>query len=121
MDIRTAAILVAVVPLFSCAPVPPSGISVPYVSASSCARRGGFIGRPGMSGARICLIRFADAGRQCTDGSQCAGDCLVEPNAEMRARGLRGEAVGQCQPYTPYFGCNATVTAGRLSATLCVD
>jgi hypothetical protein len=74
-----------------------------------------------MSGARICVIPFADAGRRCTDGSQCAGDCLVDPTAEMQALGLRGEAVGQCQPHTPYFGCYATVTAGRLGVGLCID
>jgi hypothetical protein len=66
-----------------------------------------------------CVISYADAGRRCTDGDDCAGDCRVGDVANPPAAGA--PAVGQCQASSSRFGCYTTVEGGKAEATLCVD
>jgi hypothetical protein len=66
-----------------------------------------------------CVITYADAGRRCTDGDDCAGDCRVGDVANPPTAGA--SAVGQCQANSSRFGCYTTVEGGKAEATLCVD
>jgi hypothetical protein len=66
-----------------------------------------------------CVITYADAGRRCTDGDDCAGDCRVEDVANPPAAGAN--AVGQCQASSSRFGCYTKIEDGKAEATLCVD
>lgn len=88
------------------------------VEASSCAARGGEIKRVGRMQSEQCVIKYADAGKACTSGDQCAGDCRIEatpfPNAGETAR-------GQCQAESQNFGCHASVENGKATAAICID
>ena len=66
-----------------------------------------------------CVITYADAGRRCTDGDDCAGDCRVDDVANAPAAG--SNAVGQCQANSSRFGCYTTIEDGKAGATICVD
>ena len=63
-----------------------------------------------------CVLTAADAGKSCTDGSQCQVACLVEGDVTPGT-----EATGQCQATTNQFGCRAFVTNGKAEPALCID
>ena len=65
-----------------------------------------------------CVIRYADAGKPCTDGGQCLGDCRAEPTDTLREGAA---ATGQCQAENIRFGCFTTIKGGKAEATLCID
>lgn len=99
------------------APAPPSQSA--SAAASECTARGGRIERVGRAQTEQCVIRYADAGRACTDGSQCqAGACLGSVEA---AHPPGGSASGQCRATNMAFGCYTRITNGRAEAALCVD
>ena len=122
---RVLVLAAALFPLLSCASPPPVGDApTPRVSARSCARQGGAIHRVGMSGGRACVIPYADAGRRCTDGSQCGGRCLLnldDPRNDAWRSAPPGQAVGQCEASDMTFGCHATIDNGEVGDSICVD
>ena len=87
--------------------------------AAACAARGGKMLPQGRMQTVRCVITYADAGRRCTDGDDCAGDCRVGDVANAPAAGTN--AVGQCQASSSRFGCYTTVEGGKAEATICVD
>jgi putative hemolysin len=121
-----AAALVAV----ACQPIPPKGTidttDVPPAvqvsespAAADCVRRGGTMQPVGRLQTMQCVVRYADAGKRCTDGDQCAGECRV---ADVAARPAEGASVaGRCQADSNRFGCFTRVEDGKAEATLCVD
>jgi nitrous oxide reductase accessory protein NosL len=120
MRILIAALALSGALMAGCTPMSASDPAVPGQSAdaSSCASRGGELRRVGRMQTQQCITRYADAGKQCTSGSQCAGDCRVEGNSGI-APGTA--AVGQCQAASDRVGCHTTVEDGKAAATLCVD
>ena len=87
--------------------------------ATACAARGGKMLPQGRMQTLRCVVSYADGGRRCTDGDQCAGDCRVE---DAGAAPRAGQAVvGQCQANNTRFGCFTTVEDGKAEATLCID
>jgi hypothetical protein len=83
----------------------------------NCARLGGYVQRVGLLAREACVIPYKDAGKPCTDGSQCEGDCWAEPRQYPP-----GEKVtGACQPTNMPFGCHARVAGGEAGPALCVD
>lgn len=106
----------------ACAPTGPSGdagspLTIPETSAA-CGAEGGIWRREGRLGTWMCVMPYADAGRSCTDGAQCRGDCRLADDERPPA----GAAVtGVCQADTSRFGCFTRVENGRAAATLCVD
>ncbi|CAN5374308.1 hypothetical protein BH09PSE1_BH09PSE1_14500 [soil metagenome] len=115
--IAAAALMASACTPINSGPVDPS-VPGQRVDASSCAARGGEIRRVGRMQSEKCVIRFADAGKQCTDGDQCAGDCRIEstpfPNAGQAAE-------GKCQAESQNFGCHASVEDGKASPAICID
>jgi hypothetical protein len=87
--------------------------------AAACARAGGKMLPQGRMQSVRCVITYADAGRRCTDGDDCAGDCRVGDVANAPTAGAN--AVGQCQASSSRFGCYTTVEGGKAEATICVD
>ena len=86
--------------------------------ASACAARGGEMKQVGRLQSWQCVIRYADAGKRCTDGAQCQGDCRTEPTVTAR----EGQSVrGVCQATSNRFGCFTTIRDGKAEATLCID
>ncbi len=89
------------------------------VDAAACERAGGKMLPQGRMQTVRCVITYADAGRRCTDGDDCAGDCRVEDAANAPSAGAN--AVGQCQVSSSRFGCYTTVEGGKAEGTICVD
>jgi hypothetical protein len=70
-----------------------------------------------MLGRPMCVIPYADAGKACTDGDQCQGDCRYGDGKPP----ANGTVTGQCQRSNDPCGCFSTVEGGRITAALCVD
>lgn len=87
-----------------------------------CEARKGRIMIAGLSGKEICALPLADAGKSCTSGSQCIGDCLLDDRDTSR-RGLTPArpVVGQCQSSDYGFGCRTIVENGRIEHSVCID
>ncbi len=91
----------------------------PGTDAAACAARGGKMLPQGRMQSLRCVVTYADAGRRCTDGDDCQGDCRIE---EVNGAPDAGAAaVGQCQTNSSRFGCYTTVEGGKAEATICVD
>ena len=96
---------------------PPEPPAIP-TTQSACVAAKGTWGAMGMRGLAGCSIPYADAGKTCTDGDQCRGDCRVtEPDQAMGDKPI----TGQCQASSSPFGCFARVEDGRSTGFLCVD
>jgi putative hemolysin len=107
----------------ACVPVTPvpADTAVPgqTPTAAACNARGGELRPVGRMQTLQCVIKYSDAGKRCTDGDDCLGDCRL---ADVAARPPEGAAaVGVCQASSDRFGCFTTVENGRAGATLCVD
>jgi len=119
MRILVAAGLAALV---ACAPVPaeqttPIGPNSAMATdaAAQCRAGGGSVERRGRLQAELCVQPFADAGKTCTDGDQCAGDCVTKTVEDG------AQAAGQCQADDRPFGCFAKVEDGRATGGICID
>jgi hypothetical protein len=89
-----------------------------------CPWRGGHIERRGMFGDRVCVTPYPDAGRACTDSSQCAGRCLLSygsPEVTIQSHPIGREAAGQCEADSPTFGCYGEIVQGRITRPVCDD
>lgn len=86
--------------------------------AASCAARGGTMKQVGRMQSWQCVISYADAGKRCTDGDQCQGDCRIEGNSGVTPGTA---ATGVCQATSDRFGCHTTVEDGKAGPTLCID
>ncbi len=115
--------LVAVLALIaaSCAPAPvldDAPGAVQSLSSSECAARGGTMTPVGLMQTMQCVVTYGDAGKACTDGAQCQGDCRAQPDATLR----EGQSArGACQATSNRFGCFTTIKGGKAEATLCID
>ena len=56
-----------------------------------------------------CICKTSDVGKDCLDGRDCQGECLIEgtPEFHVMEQGdpSRGYFRGQCAPYDTTFGC----------------
>jgi hypothetical protein len=84
----------------------------------ACEQRGGTLERVGRLQSFQCIVSYADAGKTCSDGAQCQGDCRIEGNDGLNAG---ANVTGQCQASSNGFGCFTRVEDGKATATLCVD
>jgi len=108
----TAALLLSACAAPSAQPAAPSAQTL----AAQCTAKGGSIQPVGKAQIPTCVIPYADAGKACTDKSQCEGQCVLEGNLEPQ-----DNVTGQCQKTNRQFGCFARVENGKATATLCVD
>lgn len=77
-----------------------------------CSLKRGTWGTWGLYPREYCQVPASDAGKACTDGSQCSlGSCLSQ----------NGKLIGVCQTYPGQFGCFQYLNTGTLSGTFCVD
>lgn len=94
-------------------------VAVPEnATPAECARRGGTMRPVGRAQSMQCVVAYADAGKRCTTGSDCLGDCLAK-DAPFPTAGTN--AVGVCQADSDPFGCRATIENGRATAAICID
>ncbi|PWQ96069.1 hypothetical protein [Leucothrix pacifica] len=83
----------------------------------ACIAKGGEWRRMGRIQQLSCVLPTSDAGKACTDSSQCEVSCLVsKPGVEAGTA-----TVGQCNSSTDIFGCNMRVIDGKADGMLCID
>lgn len=115
----------------ACQPMPAEGgradlaegapaVQTPADEAAACAARGGKMLPQGRMQTPQCVVSYADAGKRCTDGDDCQGDCRVE-EADGGFPAAGSAVAGRCQASSSRFGCYTTVEDGRAEATICVD
>ena len=123
-----AVLLAAGLVLAACSPMPTPAPALPLqdepeppkmtVTTSSCTARGGEMRQVGRMQTWQCVVKYADAGKRCTDASQCEGDCEIAGNSGIAAGAA---ATGVCQADSNRFGCRTTVKDGKAQGTLCID
>lgn len=99
----------------------PPGTQPPRVTeagqeAAACAARGGNYQPVCLMGRPMCVLPHADAGKSCTDSSQCEGRCVVENGADPGK-----QVTGVCSRNNNPCGCFTLVQNGVSQPTLCAD
>jgi hypothetical protein len=85
--------------------------------ASTCLAGGGTLKQVGKLQSWKCITPYKDAGKACTDSSQCEGECQTSVTTQPST----APVTGACQADNSHFGCSATVEKGQLGRALCVD
>jgi hypothetical protein len=107
---------VAALLLSACAPTAEPAAPSAQTLTAQCSAKGGRMQPVGKAQIPTCVVPYADAGKACTDNSQCEGACILEGNLEAQ-----GEVTGQCQKTNRQFGCYAKVVNGKATGAICVD
>lgn len=93
------------------------------VERNACIAKGGSVATFGLLNGEGCVLPMKDAGKLCTDGSQCdGGTCFLDdrkPGFKAPSRGQK--VVGQCAATNFTFGCGWRVHEGQTSVPMCVD
>jgi hypothetical protein len=63
----------------------------------------------GIEPEETCICKASDEGRECTDGKDCVGECLLDEDAEFHVMDqgtpARGYYKGHCASHDTTFGC----------------
>ena len=87
-----------------------------------CLVSGGKLATMGLSGNQGCVHPTRDAGKSCTDGTQCTAGCFLDERQASFKRPKAGAKVaGVCAPTDFPFGCRTAVVNGKAGIGLCVD
>lgn len=86
------------------------------VETRQCSARGGTIQAVCMLGELVCVVRYRDGGKRCTDKRDCTGECLYE-----RRDPAPPHATGSCQRTNDPCGCKAPIHHGRVQPAVCLD
>ena len=98
------------------------GTAMSESERSKCLAGGGSIAIMGLSGDEGCVHRTPDAGKPCTDGSQCKAGCFLdEARATPKDKEPGARVTGACAPTDYIFGCRSPVVDGKATPGLCVD
>lgn len=109
--------------LVSCTPESkPSGHrTIPTPSAATaqgCAAKGGTLQRVCRRQVEACVVPFSDAGKACSDKSQCQGRCILDSDHPVSV----GDSVmGKCELDNDPCGCKIEVVNGKVGGGVCVD
>jgi hypothetical protein len=123
---KPLALAVAALVLSGCVPAQPPAETLPArpitssipADAASCKRAGGLIKPVGRMQTLQCVLTYADAGKSCSSGDQCMGECRAGSGTDA----VPGQRVaGSCQATSDRFGCSTRVENGRAQATICID
>lgn len=116
--------------LCACAPAMAPQTSTPTQAAASppgdstdianCAARGGVVDTVGRMQRQVCRVPYADAGKTCSNRSDCTALCILDREEGDTEPGS-GKVTGKCQQYETQFGCFSEVDGGRVTSTICVD
>lgn len=92
-----------------------------YPSANlvkECLAKGGTYSKQGRLQTYRCVTQFSDAGKSCTDSSECQGSCL---NSDTAIEAGTSSVKGTCAADDSLFGCRQLIEGGVAKGTLCVD
>jgi hypothetical protein len=64
-----------------------------------------------------CVISFKDAGKSCSDSSECSGRCTIQPGSIAPGKETRGSCTANSDP----CGCFQLVVNGKADYSLCAD
>lgn len=103
-------------------PVAEASAPVPGDSTdlTNCAARGGVIDTVGRLQRQVCRVPYADAGKTCSNKSDCTAHCILD-REEGDSAPASGPVTGKCQQYQMQFGCFSEVDGGKVKTTICVD
>ncbi|HOY79266.1 MAG TPA: hypothetical protein PLN33_15730 [Hyphomonadaceae bacterium] len=82
----------------------------------ACTKAGGNVQPVCMMQRPMCVISFRDAGKTCSDSSECGGRCEVDGQAEPQKA-----ATGKCTATNDPCGCFQIVEKGVAGYPLCAD
>jgi hypothetical protein len=89
-------------------------------NVEACKLKGGHMEPVCLMGIPACVAAFQDAGRPCTDSSQCSGGCILDPWATEQPK--PGDAAsGICRQNNNPCGCYTSTVNGRADAGVCYD
>lgn len=112
--VASLALLAACAPA---APPAPPAAGQASLDPAQCSAAGGTVKPVCRLQRPQCVISYPDAGKACTDGSQCgSGKCVTDRDAAPGA-----PAQGVCKADNDPCGCVTPVVNGKVGAGLCVD
>jgi hypothetical protein len=89
-----------------------------------CNEAGGQWGPRGLTGTPGCSVPLSDAGKICSDKTDCIGDCVASIDGD-RYSGVQVKDIkparGQCQAESALFGCFIEFRNGKRQPAICVD
>ena len=87
-----------------------------------CFAANGSVAIMGLSGHEGCVHRMPDAGKSCTDGSQCKAGCYLDQSRPgFRYPRPKAKVTGVCAATDFGFGCRTAVKDARAMPGLCTD
>jgi putative hemolysin len=101
------------------APAEPAPTATPAADQASCIAKSGEWRPVCRMQQPACVMTFADAGKACTDGDDCAGDCMAPNSAGFAPTGAT--VSGVCAVNDDPCGCKQTVESGKATAAICID
>ncbi|BAJ03234.1 hypothetical protein [Shewanella violacea] len=87
------------------------------IDVLACLEHGGVVKNVCMMGMPACVQLYMDAGKKCTDSSECAGECRI--SKDFVDAGV--QAVGSCSRDNDPCGCFQLVKSGVADHALCTD
>lgn len=97
-------------------------ISVPK-DKESCLAKGGVWKKLGPRPIEECNLPTKDAGKICSNGSECESICQAEISREQLQKGMRGQMFktkGKCSSWVKILGCRGYVNHGW-ATVICAD
>jgi hypothetical protein len=89
---------------------------------SACEADGGRVATVGLLGHEHCVGPMKDAGKSCTDGSQCgAGQCVWDERSSKTPPAAGANAAGVCPGTNFGFGCAVRISGGKSQGGMCID
>jgi hypothetical protein len=83
-----------------------------------CKARGGQLEHVCMRRTLRCVLHFSDAGKRCSDESDCLGDCRASQETDEKSG---KPLVGRCAPDNNPCGCYFIIVHGKIAGGGCFD
>jgi len=103
----------------SYAPITFAGQKASDAERKLCEAAAGEVTRIGRIGNEACVQNLPDAGKTCSDASDCIGRCVLETDLSEPVPGTSTDGI--CEATDNQFGCTTLITDGKIEGTLCID
>ena len=105
-------------------PAPDKALAERELELAQCQTKGGELREMVAPARPVCVIPYPDAGKVCTDSSQCTGTCRITSDESRAKQVVPGAAAvkGTCQrDKFDIAGCYAKVSKGMMGVIICMD